>query len=263
MTKKSSSTRGKVYFVGAGPGDPELLTLKGKRIIDGADTIIYAGSLVNRELFKDSSSPLHDSSGMHLDEIIDLMVATTASGGSVARVHTGDPSLFGAIKEQMVRLDAFNITYEIVPGVTSAFGAAASLGVELTLPEVTQSVIITRRGGRTPVPDREHLSLLAQHQTTMMIFLSVGMISDVVDDLRNGGLDVDTPVAVVMKATWPDEKKVFGTLGDIADKVSEEGISKTAMICVGSVFGKTALRAESKLYDKDFSHQLRKGGDTI
>ena len=258
MDKLSSPHKGKVYFIGAGPGDPELLTIKGKRLIDKADCIIYAGSLVNRDLFSDVEVPLYDSSGMHLDEIITLMTQVAAKGGNTARVHTGDPSLFGAIREQMVRLDEGNIAYEIVPGVTSAFGAAASLGVELTIPELTQSVIITRRGGRTPVPDKEHLSLLARHEATMMIFLSVGMISDVVVDLLDGGLSEETPVAVVTKATWPDERIVIGTLGNIAKKVSEEKISKTAMICVGRVFDKTLPGAESKLYDKNFSHQLRK-----
>ena len=259
MDKPSTPDCGKVFFIGAGPGDPELLTIRGKKIIDAADCIIYAGSLVNRALFTDSSCPLYDSATMHLDEIIGIMKETTGKGGIVARVHTGDPSLFGAIREQMVRLDGCRIAYEIVPGVSSAFAAAAALGVELTLPEVTQSVIITRRGGRTPVPEKEHLSLLARHHTTMMIFLSVGMIADVVRELLAGGLSEDTPVAVVMKASWPDEKKVIGTLADIERKVSREGIAKTAMICVGRVFDKTLPVAESRLYDKSFSHQMRKG----
>ncbi len=259
MDKPSAVDRGKVFFIGAGPGDPELLTIRGKRIIDAADCIIYAGSLVNRDLFTDSSCPLYDSAGMHLDEIVGIMKETAGKGGIVARVHTGDPSLFGAIREQMVRLAGCGIDYEIVPGVSSAFAAAAALGVELTLPEVTQSVIITRRGGRTPVPEKEHLSLLARHQTTMMIFLSVGMIADVVRELIEGGLPEDTPVAVVMKASWPDEKKVIGTLADIERKVSREKIAKTAMICVGRVFDKTLPVAESRLYDKGFSHQMRKG----
>ncbi len=258
MDKHASADCGKVFFIGAGPGDPELLTIRGKKIIDSADCIIYAGSLVNKDLFADSTCPLYDSAGMHLDEIVDLMIETARTGGIVARVHTGDPSLFGAIREQMVRLDACHIVYDIVPGVSSAFAAAAALGVELTLPDVTQSVIITRRGGRTPVPDKEHLSLLAGHETTMMIFLSVGMIDDVVKDLLDGGLSEETPVAVVMKASWPDEKKVTGTLADIGSKVSREGIGKTAMICVGRVFDKTLPVAESRLYDKSFSHQMRK-----
>jgi precorrin-4/cobalt-precorrin-4 C11-methyltransferase len=177
----------------------------------------------------------------------------------VARVHTGDPSLYGAIKEQMLRLDESNIEWEIVPGVTSAFGAAAALGVELTLPEVTQSLIITRRGGRTPVPDLEALPRLAAHQATLMIYLSVSMIDEVVAELIQGGYQDTTPVAVVMKATWPDEKIVGGTLADISAKVKQENITKTALICVGRVFGEQPFKTASKLYDKHFSHSLRSG----
>ena len=255
---KNNNKYGNVYFIGAGPGAPDLITIRGKQIIDTADCIIYAGSLVNKQLFKNCTSEIHDSSSLDLEQIIEIIEKTVYAGGTVARVHTGDPSLFGAIREQMVRLKNLGIEYEVVPGVTSAFGAAASMGVELTLPEVTQTVIITRRGGRTPVPEKESLIHLAKHQSTMMIFLSVGMITDVVEDLRTGGYEHDTPVTVVQKATWEDEKIVSGTLDDIAEKVKKADIKKTAMICVGSVFGKLPLKAESKLYDKTFSHGTRK-----
>ena len=259
MTTSSSENKGKVYFIGAGPGAPDLITVRGAEIIKNADCIIYAGSLVNVQLFDDCTSPLYDSSTLHLTEIVDLMTATCEKGGTVARVHTGDPSLYGAIKEQMLRLDEKGIEWEIVPGVTSAFGAAASLGVELTLPEVTQSLIITRRGGRTPVPELESLPHLAVHQATLMIYLSVSMIEDVAAELVSGGYEETTPAAVVMKATWPDEKIVRGSLADIADKVRKEKITKTALICVGRVFGEKAFKTASKLYDKDFSHSLRDG----
>lgn len=250
-----------VYFIGAGPGAVDLITVRGRDIIERADVIIYAGSLVNKELFADVTAPVYDSSGMNLDEIIEIIKKTAHSGGVVARVHTGDPSLYGAIKEQMARLDAEKIAYEVVPGVSSAFGAAAALGVELTLPEVTQSVIITRRGGRTPVPDKERLEALARHQSTMMIFLSVGMMRDVVDELTTGGYLPNTPAVVVYRATWEDEEIVAGTLENIAEKVENAGIKSTAMICVGPVFGNTPLKSESRLYNKYFSHGSRKGLD--
>ncbi|MEJ2135543.1 MAG: precorrin-4 C(11)-methyltransferase [Desulfofustis sp.] len=259
MTTKRSTPRGIVYFIGAGPGAPDLITVRGAEIISTADCIIYAGSLVNVKLFEHCQAPLYDSSTLHLAEIVELMANTCEKGGDVARVHTGDPSLYGAIKEQMLRLEERNIEWEVVPGVTSAFGAAAALGVELTLPEVTQSLIITRRGGRTPVPELESLPRFANHQATMMIYLSVSMIEDVVAELLQGGYQESTPVAVVMKATWPDEQIVRGTLADISLKVREENITKTALICVGRVFGDKPFKAASKLYDKHFSHARRKG----
>ena len=247
----------KVYFIGAGPGAKDLLTIRGKRLIDQAGCIIYTGSLVSDELFEDSNAEIIDSSGLDLDQIIKIIEENIKNGVEVARVHTGDPSLYGAIKEQIVRLEQRGIAYEIVPGVTSAFAAAASLKAELTLPEVTQTVIITRRGGKTPVPETETLASLAQHQSTMMIFLSIGMISEVVDELLEGGLPLSTPVSVVQRASWPDEKIVTGTIGDIAGKVEKEGIRKTALICIGKAFGKNPLVAESKLYDKHFTHGTR------
>lgn len=254
-----SSKKPIVSFIGAGPGAPDLITVRGLTRIKEADCIIYAGSLVNKEIFHDCIVPLYDSASMHLEEITELMIETCRLGGRVARVHTGDPSLFGAIKEQIVRLDEAGIDYEIVPGVTSAFGAAAALGAELTLPEVTQSVILTRRGGRTPVPEAESLAKFAVHGATMIIFLSVSMIDEVVRELLAGEYTKDTPVSVVMRATWPDEKIVRGTLRDIATQVKDEGITKTALICVGDVFGADGFKTDSKLYDREFSHGLRVG----
>ncbi len=247
----------KIYIVGAGPGDVELITVKGRRLLDEADCIIYAGSLVNKELLNGCKADIFDSKGMNLDEIIDVIKERLELRQRVVRLHTGDPSIYGAIKEQMQRLDELGISYEVIPGVSSATGAAASLKAELTLPELTQTVIITRQEGRTPVPDAEKLRWLAKHQSTMMIFLSVSMMDKVVEELLAGGYPEDTPVVIVEKATWPDERIVRGNLTNIGRKVQEAGIKKTAMICVGKVFDPGILKAESKLYDKAFSHGTR------
>jgi len=246
-----------VAFVGAGPGDVELITVKGRRLLDHADCIVYAGSLVNPAILTGCKAEIHNSAGMNLDEIMETMVTAWHNGQSVVRLHTGDPSIFGAIKEQMQRLDAMTIPYIVVPGVSAAFGAAAALKAELTLPEIAQTVIITRQEGRTPVPDLERLRLLATHQTTMLIFLSVSMIETVVLELLAGGYPQDTPVAVVEKATWDNERIISGTLSNIAARIRETGICKTAIICVGRVFGDLPLAAVSKLYDKEFSHGSR------
>lgn len=247
-----------VCFVGAGPGDVELITVKGRRLLDAADCIVYAGSLVNPELLENCrAEEIHDSQGMDLEQIIDVMHQAWKGGKKVVRLHTGDPSIFGAIKEQMQQLDKLEIPYLVIPGVTSAAGAAAALKAELTLPEIAQTVIITRQEGRTPVPDGEKLRELARHQTTMMIFLSVGMLEKVVDELRLGGYPEDTPIAVVERATWQNQKIVRGTLKTICPLVAGEDIRKTAMICVGRVFGEEDLKATSKLYDSSFSHGTR------
>lgn len=247
-----------IYFVGAGPGDPELLTIKGRRLLDEADLIVYAGSLVNPALLAGLSAELHNSASLNLDETTALLVIGHKAGKKVVRLHTGDPAIFGAIKEQMLRLDAENIPYQVVPGVSSATAAAAALKAELTLPEISQTVIITRQAGRTPVPDKEKLELLASHQATMMIFLSVGMIDTVVAELEQGGYPSHTPIAVVEKASWPDERTVRGTLATIGRQVKEAGITKTAMIVVGEVLA-GRLESESRLYAKGFSHEYRKG----
>lgn len=254
---KSIKNMQAVSIVGAGPGDIELITVKGRRLLDEADCIVYAGSLVNIKILDGCKADIYDSKGMNLDEIVEVLAEAWEAGKRVVRLHTGDPSIFGAIKEQMQELDKRSIPYEIVPGVSSAFGAAASLNAELTLPEVAQTVIITRQEGRTAVPELEKLRFLASHQTTMLIFLSVSMMETVVSELTAGGYAADTPVAVVEKATWDDENIILGTLADIAEKVDHAGIRKTALICVGKVFADTDLQAVSKLYDKKFSHGTR------
>lgn len=246
-----------VAFVGAGPGDVELITVKGRRLLDEADCIVYAGSLVNPAILAGCKASIHDSAGMTLDEIIEVMTAAWQRGEAVVRLHTGDPSLFGAIKEQMQRLDALTIPSIVVPGVSSAFGAAATLKAELTLPEIAQTVIITRQGGRTPVPELEQLRLLATHQTTMLIFLSVSMIETVARELAMGGYPPHTPVIVVERATWDNERIIRGTLADIASQIHAAEITKTALICVGPVFADLPLTSVSKLYDRGFSHGSR------
>lgn len=246
-----------LHFVGAGPGDPELITLKGRRLLDEADCIVYAGSLVNPALLQGCHARVHDSASLNLAQIIAVMHQSWLKGEKVVRLHTGDPSIFGAIKEQMQALDGLGVPYAVVPGVTSAAGAAAALKVELTLPEIAQTVIITRQEGRTPVPENERIRDLARHQTTMMIFLSVGMLDKVVEELFEGGYAIDTPIAVVERATWDNEKIVRGTLATITAQVEAEKIAKTAMICVGRVFADTELTAVSKLYDSSFSHGSR------
>ena len=244
-----------VYFVGAGPGDPELITLKGRKLLDKADIVIYAGSLVNKALLEGIEAELHDSAKLHLDQIINIMEQGVLSDKMVVRLHSGDPCFYGAIKEQMVRLDELGIDYEIVPGVSSANAAAAALKEELTRPEVTQTVIITRLAGRTSVPEKENLRSLASHKTTLMIFLSIHKIEEIVQEL----LEVypqDAPVAVVYKASWTDEQIIRSTLNDIVITVKEKGINKTAIIVVGNILHEK-LNAVSKLYDREFKHEYR------
>jgi len=247
-----------VYFVGAGPGDPELITLKAVKVIQHADIIIYAGSLVNPEILRyaGEDAEIYDSASMDLHEVLEVMERGAREGKTVARGHTGDPAIYGAIQEQMDALAGMGITYEVIPGVSSFLAGAAALEQEFTLPGVTQTVILTRMEGRTPVPEREKLAELARHRSTMCIFLSVHAISEVTAELRQGYAE-DTPVAVIQKATWPDQIIVRGTLADIADKVREAGISKTALIIVGDVF--RGQYEKSKLYDPGFSHGYREG----
>ena len=247
-----------VYFVGAGAGDPELLTIKGKRLIDNADVVIYAGSLVNPEVLKDvkKDCAVYDSAGMKLEEVLDVMKAAEAEGKTTVRVHTGDSSIYGAIREQLDALDKLNIEHEVVPGVSSFLAAAAAMQKEYTLPDVTQTVILTRMEGRTPVPERESIEELAKHRATMVLFLSVGMIDELVMKLKTSYPET-TPVAVVYKASWPDQKIIYGTLSDIAAKVKEAGIKKTALVTVGDFLGNEYEL--SKLYDKTFTHEYRQG----
>lgn len=246
-----------VYFVGAGPGDPELLTIKGKKIIDQADVIIYAGSLVNKEILEDTKpdAKIYNSAGMTLEEVLEVMKQAEADGKMTARVHTGDPAVFGAHREQMDALDRLGISYAVIPGVSSFFAAAAALKKEYTLPNVSQTVILTRMEGRTPMPPKEKMQDLARHQSTMVIFLSVSMIEQLTEELMKE-YRKDTPAAVVYKASWKDQKIIRGTLSDIAQKVKKEGIKKTALIVVGDFLGNEYDL--SKLYDKTFSHEYRR-----
>lgn len=250
---------GKVVFIGGGPGDPELLTIKAYNVIKNADVIIYAGSLVNRDVLKSAREDclIKNSASMNLDEIVDLMVESVKDGKVVARIHTGDPAIYGAIGEQMQELKENKVPFEIIPGVSSFFAAAAALETELTLPEVSQTVIITRPEGRTPKPSGEAISKLAEHNATMCIFLGVQMIEEVVSDLLTH-YKPETPVAVVKKASWPDEKIVRGTLENIVTRVHESGIKKTAMIVVGDVLDTDAI-TPSKLYNRSFTHEYRNG----
>jgi precorrin-4/cobalt-precorrin-4 C11-methyltransferase len=250
----------KVVFIGAGPGDPELITVKGKKWLEKADVVIYAGSLLNPEILKycKPDVKLHDSAKMSLPEVLKVMVEAAKAGKLVARVHDGDPSFYGAIQEQMDGLDKEKIEYFRIPGVSCLQGGAASLNRELTLPKISQTIIITRPEGRTPVPESESISKLAAHQATMVIFLGTPHIARVIEDLKKGGYPTDTPVSVVYKATWPEQKIVLGTLSDIVAKVKAAGITETALIYVGRVFNPSTYEL-SKLYDPAFTTGFRKG----
>ncbi len=248
-----------IHFVGAGPGDPELITVKGQRLLREADVIVYTGSLVPKALLEGLTSEIHNSAGLNLDEVLDILIPAWQNGRRVVRLHTGDPAIYGAINEQIAELTRQKIPFKVIPGVSSATATAAALSTELTLPEVSQTVIITRRAGRTPVPEQEDLKLLASHQATMLILLSIGMITEVAEDLLAGGYAQTTPVAVVEKVSWPEERQLRGTLADIADKVQEAGIRKTAIIAVGEVLAQAPPPVLSKLYDKSFTHEYREG----
>ena len=252
-----------VHFVGAGPGDAELITVKGARLLREADVVVYAGSLVDRDLVLTYApdARVYDSAGMDLEQTTKVLAEAILAGQKVVRLHTGDPSIYGAIQEQMEELDRLGIGYEVIPGVTSAFAAAATLKQELTLPEVSQTVVITRLAGRTPVPEREQLASIANIGATLVIYLSISMIEKVVGELLAGAYQEDTPVAVVAKASWPDEQVITGTLADIAAKVRDAGIGKQALIVVGDVLRARSegMKAKSLLYDKGFTHGCREG----
>lgn len=249
-----------VYIVGAGPGDPELITVKGQKLLSAADVVIYAGSLVNPEILKicKDDAEIYNSAEMTLDEVIKVIQNAESKNKNTVRLHTGDPAIYGAIQEQMDELENKKISFEVVPGVSSFLAAAAALKKEYTLPGVTQSVIITRCGGRTPVPDKESLKKLGQAQATMCIFLSAGLVHNVVRDLMSAGYKSSTPIAIVQKASWPDEKIVQGTLSTIMDRLKDEKIDRTAMIVVGQCLdAKTDGYEKSKLYSPTFSHMFR------
>lgn len=248
-----------IHFVGAGPGAVDLITLRGAKLIRNADVVIYAGSLVNAELLTQTGENcrIYNSAHMTLEEVIEVMEEAEKNALTTVRLHTGDPSLYGAIKEQMDELDKRGITYDVCPGVSSFSGAAASLQMEYTLPGISQSVIITRVEGRTKVPEAESLSGLAAHQATMVLFLSSGYAKEVKEQLIEGGYPPDTPAAVVYKATWRQERILRTTLMQLSEKMEQAGIDKTALIIVGKVLDGQYER--SKLYDASFTTGFRKG----
>ncbi len=264
------NNKGKVFFIGGGPGDPELLTLKAKRIIDSADVIIYADSLVHPSVCDSAKegAQIVGSKTMTLDEITDLMIGAAGDGKLVARVQSGDPSIYGAVLEQMRLLEAAGVEYEIVPGVSAAFAAAAVLKTEFTVPEVSQTVIFTRLEGRVAMPSGEKLGDLAAHGCTLVLFLSITRINKVVSELKAGAYDDDTPVAVVYRVGWPDEIVITGTLSDIAPKVKRAGITLQALVLVGAAFDPDIRRLEaagesasSHLYSSNYTHLYRRAVD--
>jgi precorrin-4/cobalt-precorrin-4 C11-methyltransferase len=250
-----------ISFVGAGPGDVDLITIKGRRLLEEADIIIWAGSLVSPlhlEFAKDTCE-IFDSKSMTLEDVIEVMKRGVSEEKKIVRLHTGDPTIYGAIREQIDELDKLNILYEVIPGVSSFTAAAAAINREFTLPGVSQTVILTRNEGRTPVPAGEELESLAAHKASMAIFLSVQDIDSVVEKLIKGYGSEDVPIAVVFKATWEDQEVLYGTLGDISQKVKDANINKMSQILVGNfIEGEYEL---SKLYDKSFTHKFRKGID--
>lgn len=248
-----------VYFVGAGPGAADLITVRGAKLLADADVVIYAGSLVNPELlnYACEGAEIHNSAYMTLEEVLEVMKNAAEDNKTVVRLHTGDPSLYGAVREQMDALDELGITYESCPGVSAAFGAAASMDLEYTLPGLSQSLVITRMAGRTAVPEKESIESWAAHDATMAIYLSTGMLEELSRKLIAGGYKEDTPAAIIYKATWPDEEYYFCKVADLAAVADEHGITKTALILVGDVIGKSGYE-KSKLYDEKFSTEFRK-----
>lgn len=248
-----------VYFIGAGPGDPELLTIRAKNIIERADVIIYADSLLNPEVcsLAREGAEIHRSASLTLEEITEIILRAVRQGKVVARLQSGDPSIYGAIHEQMAALDEREIEYEVVPGVSSLFAAAASLKTELTIPELSQTVIITRMEGRTPVPAVESLKSLAAHQSTMAIFLSASLIEEVVAELLAGGYRPDTPAAIVYRASWENEKVARAPLKELVKLAKKLGIRKQALILVGNFLNSKAKGQRSRLYNRNFKHEYR------
>jgi len=250
-----------VYFIGAGPGAADLITVRGQRLIERCPVCLYAGSLVPPEIV--ASAPagalVRDTAPMHLDEIVGEMQRAHEAGQDVARVHSGDPSIYGAVAEQMRRLDALGIAYEVVPGVPAFAGAAARIATELTLPEISQTIILTRTSGKaSPVPDTERLEVLGQSRATLAIHLSIRNLA-YVEEALTPHYGADCPVVIIYRATWPDEEIIFTTLSLMRGRVREEKITRTALIFVGHVFGEAKFR-DSKLYDASFAHVLRNAG---
>ncbi|WP_338556194.1 precorrin-4 C(11)-methyltransferase [Paenibacillus sp. KS-LC4] len=253
-----------VHIIGAGPGDPDLITVKGLKLLQAADVVMYTDSLVNEELIAKAKpeAEVLKSAGMDLDEMVGIIVDRVKQGKSVARIHTGDPAMYGAILEQMVLLKREGIHCEIVPGVSSVFAAAAAVGAELTIPDLTQTVILTRAEGRTPVPELEKLKDLAAHRCTIALFLSATLTRKVVQEFKDAGWEDETPIAVVRRASWPDQLIIRTTLAGLDNAMREHGIRAHAMILAGwaldpELHNKDAHR--SKLYDKTFTHRFRRG----
>ena len=249
-----------VHFVGAGPGAPDLITVRGKNLLEKADVVIYAGSLVNPELLTGTRKDceIYNSAKMTLEEVLAVMRQASAEGKEVVRLHTGEPSIYGAVREQMDALDALGISYDSCPGVSACFGAASSLNLEYTLPEVSQSLIITRMAGRTGVPERESIESFAAHQASMAIYLSTGMLRELSKRLIAGGYSGDTPAALVYKATWKEEQDFICTVETLAETAEKHGIKKTALVIVGDVVRQGSY-ARSKLYDPEFTTEFRIG----
>lgn len=249
-----------VHFVGAGPGAPDLITVRGKNLLEKADVVIYAGSLVNPELLTGTRKDceIYNSAKMTLEEVLEVMRQASAEGKEVVRLHTGEPSIYGAVREQMDALDALGNSYDSCPGVSACFGAASSLNLEYTLPEVSQSLIITRMAGRTGVPERESIESFAAHQASMAIYLSTGMLRELSKRLIAGGYSGDTPAALVYKATWKEEQDFICTVETLAETAEKHGIKKTALVIVGDVV-RHGSYARSKLYDPDFTTEFRIG----
>lgn len=248
----------KVYFVGCGPGDPDLITVKAKKLLQKADVVVYSGSLIPDKILRFcKKAKMHDASGMVREEIFDILKSNAQKGRIVVRLHDGDPAIYGAIREQTDSLQKEDIEFEVVPGVTSFLASAAALGLQLTLPGVTQTIIITRAEKRTKVPSRERISELARHKSTMIFYLSVHLLPEIVKEATKGGYAKDTPAAVVYRASWPDQKIITGTLSDIVKKVWAEKITRTAIVMIGDVIQPKSYEY-SKLYDKSFSHGYRK-----
>lgn len=247
-----------IHFVGAGSGAADLITLRGKQQLEEADIIIYAGSLVNPDLLKYAKDgcEIFNSAKMTLEEVLEMMIRGTKEDKQIVRLHTGDPCLYGAIREQMDVLDEEGIPYDYTPGVSSFCGAASALNLEYTLPDISQSVIITRMAGRTPVPEKESIESFAAHNATMVIFLSTGLLEELSERLIAGGYTADTPAAIVYKATWDDEKSFICTVGTLAETARKNNITKTALIIIGNVVGCTNYD-RSKLYDPGFTTEFR------
>lgn len=248
----------RVYFAGCGPGDPDLITVKAKKILQRADVVVYSGSLIPEKILgMCKKAKMHDASGMVREEIFEILRNGAKRGKVVVRLHDGDPAIYGAIREQTDNLKKEGIECEVIPGVTSFLASSAALGLQLTLPGITQTIIITRAEKRTKVPKREQISELARHKATMVFYLSVQLLSDIVKEAVKGGYPATTPVAVVYRASWPDQKIITGTLQDIAKKVWAEKITRTAIVMIGDVIQPKSYEY-SKLYDKTFSHGYRK-----